>query len=62
MQLQKNLTLKAILTIGMLIFGTVNTLTKKIQNDSVTTGINGDKHSFNHPWYFKKRIGVVLLI
>ncbi len=31
--------------------GTVNTLTKKIQNDSISEGIDGTKRPFSHPWF-----------
>ena len=42
----------------MLITGTVNTLTKKVQNDCVAEGIHGDKHAFSHAWYLKTTISI----
>ena len=39
-----------ILVIGMLVTGTLNTITKKIQNQAVAVGVDGSEHSFDHPW------------
>ena len=42
---------KVIIVVGMLVSGSINTLTKKIQNDSKAKGASGyDSHDFNHPW------------
>ncbi|KAL5265614.1 hypothetical protein ACHWQZ_G006361 [Mnemiopsis leidyi] len=41
----------AILVAGMLITGSLNTLTKKAQNQSTARGIYGEKAKFNHPWF-----------
>ena len=40
-----------ILVAGMLITGSLNTLTKKAQNQSSARGIFGESHKFNHPWF-----------
>lgn len=40
-----------ILVVGMLITGSLNTLTKKAQNQSFARGIYGEEHKFNHPWF-----------
>ncbi|XP_063675562.1 solute carrier family 35 member F6-like [Bolinopsis microptera] len=40
-----------ILVAGMLITGSLNTLTKKAQNQSSARGIFGENHKFNHPWF-----------
>lgn len=40
-----------ILTLGMLIPGTINTLSKKAQNETLSIGINGQLAPFNHPWF-----------
>jgi len=42
---------KVIIIAGMLISGSINTLTKKIQNDSKAKGVENSKHEFEHPWF-----------
>lgn len=41
----------ALLTLGMLIPGTINTLSKKAQNETLSIGLNGVLEPFNHPWF-----------
>jgi hypothetical protein len=41
---------KSVLVGGLLITGTVNTLTKKIQNDSLAKGVTNTSHEFEHAW------------
>ena len=40
-----------LLTLGMLIPGTINTLAKKAQNETLSIGINGELAPFVHPWF-----------
>lgn len=43
---------KLVLVAGMLITGSINTLVKKAQNDSVAKGLpHYDAHKFSHPWF-----------
>lgn len=43
---------KLFLVAGMLITGSINTLVKKAQNDSVAKGLpQYDAHKFSHPWF-----------
>jgi hypothetical protein len=42
---------KTILITGMLASGSLNTLSKKAQNDANSKGIDGDIHTFSHPWF-----------
>jgi hypothetical protein len=44
-----------IFVVGMLTTGTVNTITKKIQNESSTQGIH-QVHTFSHPWFVKLKL------
>jgi drug/metabolite transporter (DMT)-like permease len=37
--------------LGMLITGTINTLTRKIQNDTKAKGVDGTIHPFRHPFF-----------
>jgi drug/metabolite transporter (DMT)-like permease len=37
--------------LGLLVFGSLNTLTTKIQFEMVSTGIEGDKKHFQKPWF-----------
>jgi hypothetical protein len=39
------------LVVGMLFTGTINTVTKKMQNQSVAPGIDLRPHAFSHPWF-----------
>eukprot|EP01094_Clydonella_sp_ATCC50884_P002698 TRINITY_DN12057_c0_g1_i1.p1 TRINITY_DN12057_c0_g1~~TRINITY_DN12057_c0_g1_i1.p1 ORF type:complete len:418 (+),score=103.37 TRINITY_DN12057_c0_g1_i1:36-1256(+) len=41
---------RIILVVGMLVSGSINTLSKKWQNDSTSTGIGGVEQSFEEPW------------
>lgn len=50
----RDLLLKGVFVTGMLVTGTINTISKKAQNDSVAQGAKGyPPHSFEHPWYIK---------
>jgi len=40
-----------IFVVGMLLSGSINTLTKKAQNDSNAVGMDGTKRPFEHPWF-----------
>jgi hypothetical protein len=42
-----------VLVVGMLATGTLNTITKKVQNDAVANGTfrGGKPHTFEHPWF-----------
>jgi drug/metabolite transporter (DMT)-like permease len=40
-----------VLVLGMLVTGTLNTIVKKLQNESIADGIHGDPHKFTHPWF-----------
>ncbi|XP_033127912.1 solute carrier family 35 member F6-like [Anneissia japonica] len=41
-----------LLALGMLVTGSINTLSKKAQNDCNVVGRNGtDVHEFDHPWF-----------
>ena len=40
-----------VLVVGMLITGSLNTLTKKAQNQSKAENIYGDVTKFDHPWF-----------
>jgi len=42
---------KVIVILGMLITGTLNTFTKKVQNDAEAVGSGGTVHKFTHPWF-----------
>jgi len=46
-----NLVSKSILVVGMLASGSVNTITKKVQNDCTANGIENQTHTFQHPWF-----------
>jgi hypothetical protein len=35
----------------MLLTGTLNTITKKVQNDAISNGTTGTAHEFRHPWF-----------
>jgi hypothetical protein len=37
--------------LGMLITGTLNTLTRKLQNDTKAKGVDGTVHLFRHPFF-----------
>ncbi|XP_045160794.2 solute carrier family 35 member F6-like isoform X2 [Mercenaria mercenaria] len=39
------------LMIGMLVTGSINTLSKKAQNDCIVKGYKSTEHSFDHPWF-----------
>ncbi|XP_053377756.1 solute carrier family 35 member F6-like [Mercenaria mercenaria] len=43
--------MQMVLTAGMLVTGSINTLCKKAQNDCVVKGYKSNEHSFNHPWF-----------
>ncbi|KAL4237585.1 hypothetical protein ACF0H5_002299 [Mactra antiquata] len=39
------------LMLGMLVTGSINTLSKKAQNDCTVKGYKSDSHAFDHPWF-----------
>ena len=41
----------SLLTIGMLISGCINTISKKFQNETESKGWHGEVHVFKHPWF-----------
>jgi hypothetical protein len=41
----------AVLVAVMLITGTANTLTKKLQNKTMAPGLSNVPHEFSHPWF-----------
>ena len=40
-----------ILALGMLITGSINTLTTKLADTERSEGVKGDKHLFKHPFF-----------
>eukprot|EP00164_Ancoracysta_twista_P002055 GFYU01002707.1.p1 GENE.GFYU01002707.1~~GFYU01002707.1.p1 ORF type:complete len:403 (-),score=130.55 GFYU01002707.1:286-1494(-) len=42
---------KYMLVAGMLITGSINTISKKMQNQSTAEGVDGDVHKFSKPWF-----------
>ncbi len=46
-----NLILKIIFIFGMLCFGTLNIVLKKIQNETSSMGLNNEKELFSKPWF-----------
>jgi len=39
-----------VFVLGMFIFGTLNTISKKAQNMEMSWGLHGDVHVFHKPW------------
>ncbi len=53
-----------LLVTGMLVTGTLNTLSSHWQNSSVSVGIDGNLKNFQHPWYppFAPHMQMLLIV